>query len=254
MELYLLDFKELINVYDKNFGFFTALKNSLKSSKWILLSYSLIIISAVGFYFVYIMNTPNKLWWMIALILIYIASIVWSGFIHVNNIKREFKSIKEYEDYKLTEINKFIKKELGLKTVKQYELLDSLVKKEIEISESIRKFPFSNTIRQLLVAVLITGLLSYSFKEMISGNKQIGFSLLELYLMIIGTIIIIGVLIYSLRDYDKINKLKHISRIISELLIKISKTENDLEEQKKEVNEERTNKKAPKARNKIKGK
>jgi hypothetical protein len=47
----------------------------------------------------------------------------------------------------------------------------------------------------------------------------------------------IGTIIYSLRNIGKVSKLKHISRIISELLIGISKREIELDEAKKEGNE-----------------
>ncbi|WP_416825201.1 hypothetical protein [Ectobacillus polymachus] len=236
--------RDLIKVYDKNFSFFNAFKNSFKDSTLIILPCSFILISIIGFYHGYYLetNNPYRVLLMLASIALYIVSIFGIGFIRGKGIVRKYGSNDKFEEHKLNEIDEFIKKKLGLKSVKQYELLDSLLKKEIEIIEDIKKFPFSSIITQLFVAVLITGLLSYSIKELVNGDSKVGLSLFALYLMIIGTIIMFGLLVYSLRDFGKIKKLKHISRIISELSITISKTENGLGKQEKEVNKSNKNK------------
>lgn len=230
--------RKLIREYDKSFGLFNNFKDSYKESKLIIVPFLLIVISVIGLYFTYInVNNINyKLWLMSGLLLLYGISIIWGSYLQSIFIKRKYKNQVNYEKIKLNEVNTFIKDVLEIRTVKQYEILDSIIKKEIEILEDNKKFPFANTIRQLFIAIFITGLLSYSFKELMDGDSRIGLSLLALYLMIIGSIIIVSSIFYSFKSNTKINKLKQISRLISELQLRISIVEDEVEPKKNSTN------------------
>ncbi|MEY8742798.1 hypothetical protein AB9M62_25375 [Bacillales bacterium AN1005] len=221
--------QELIKIYNENYSFYLEIKKTSKKNKLILLPFFLIIISVIAFYSVYVLGgNQYKILVMTGAIIIYLISILSGAYLQARFIKTTYGSNEKFEEHKLNEIKKFIKQKFNIASVKQYELLDNLIKKEIEVIEFNRKFPFSNTIRQLIVAVLVTGLLSYSIREFTNGDKQMGVSLLSLYLLIIGTLFILGTLIYSLKDFGKLYKLKNISRILSELLISISRNEEEI--------------------------
>ncbi|PAE08369.1 hypothetical protein CHI12_06640, partial [Terribacillus saccharophilus] len=122
------------------------------------------------------------------------------------------------------------------KSIKQYEILDTIIKKEMELFEDTQRFPFTNTIRQFSLALFITGLLSYSLKEIIGGNSQLGISLLTLYLTLLGTIIIVASLVYVLRDFTNIYKLKNLSKLVSELQLRNSIVDNELAHKRTRIN------------------
>ncbi|MGG0717108.1 hypothetical protein ABE096_05820 [Robertmurraya massiliosenegalensis] len=159
---------------------------------------------------------------MITSIIVFVGSIVWGSFIQKRTINKKYGGIMELEKHKLQKVENLLKDKLGIIEVEHYALLDTLVNKEIDETEGNKSFPFINTIRQLIIAVLITGLLSYSFKQMADGNSALAQSLLALYIMIIGTIIIVASFVYSNREFTRKYKLKQISKLISELQLKKS--------------------------------
>lgn len=212
---------DLLKVYDENYGLVSSIKNSVKERKVILIPYSLVVLSSISFFGVRLVGNEllrTKL--MIFILIIYILSIVLSASVKGLIFKARFGSYRNYQRHKLVQIDKFIKEETKITNTNDYQLIDKLIRKEIGIIRYNKRFPFIDTIRQLLIAVLITGLLSYSVTELINGDSQIGYSLFSLYLMIVGSLIIIGILIYNLRDFGKLYKLKQISKILSELQIR----------------------------------
>lgn len=50
-----------------------------------------------------------------------------------------------------------------------------------------------------------------------NGDSEVEMSLFKLYVTILGTMIMVSSVLYILKDFSKINKLKQISEIITEL-------------------------------------
>ena len=214
--------RKLIKVYDEHYSFLNRIRKSIKDSKIILIPYFMIVLSPIGFYIILISNIHLRNWLMVGILLFYLGGIFWCSSINGRNIKSIYGDYQKYEEHKLSKIDTVIKEVFKINSVEHYKLLDSLVMKEIEEIDEIKTFPFSNTIKQLVIAVLITGLLSYSFKELMNGNSELGFPLLTLYLMILGTIVMLSSLIYILRENTKKYKLKQISKLITELQLRLS--------------------------------
>lgn len=216
--------KNLIKAYDENYGFINRLKKNILYNKCILFPNSLIILSPIGFLIVYFcnINFVLKTLLMLVLLLLYIGGIIWTNWIIRKNIKRFYNNYEEYEKDKLNKFHKYIEENLKIRSFEQYTLLDTLVLREIEELKELKNFPFKNTIKQLGIAVLITGLLSYSFHELRSGNIDLALQLIHLYILIIGNIIMIGVVIYLLSGYTRESKLKKIRKIITEIQLNIS--------------------------------
>jgi uncharacterized membrane protein YraQ (UPF0718 family) len=214
---------ELIRVYNENFGFWHRVKDTLNRSKLILVPLCCMVVSAICFYLLFIVdNIPYRVFFMITSILLIIGSIIWGDFIQKKTINNKYDGIQNLEKHKLEKVEGFLKENLKIEKLEHYTLLDTLVTKQIEEIKENKSFPFLNTIRQLLMAVLITGLLSYSFKQLTDGNSILAQSLLALYIMILGTILIVGSFIYSTREFTRKYKLKQISKLITELQLRMS--------------------------------
>ncbi|PAE08300.1 hypothetical protein CHI12_06645, partial [Terribacillus saccharophilus] len=119
--------RDLIKAYDKNYGFWNVLKENYKDSKIILFPVIFIVISAIGFYIVYFNmdKTTNKAWLLFVLVVIYISAVIWGRRLQMKNIKYNHRNYKEYEEYRLNEIGKIIEEKYGIKSIKQYEILDT---------------------------------------------------------------------------------------------------------------------------------
>lgn len=232
---------KLIKVYNENFSFWYRAKESFHRSKIIVFPLILLSGSTFCFYSLFFKSDiPFKYLLMICSILFFILSIIWASTIQKKSIKSKYGTMEKYEIYKLESVEHFLRIDLNIAKIEQYALLDSLVRKEIEEIEESRLFPFINTIRQLIIAVLITGLLSYSLKQIAEGDSALGQSLLVFYIMIIGTIIILSSIIYSNREFTKKYKLKQISKLICELQLKSSLIDSNLQNVSKKKRKQQT--------------
>ncbi|MDV2581691.1 hypothetical protein [Alkalibacillus haloalkaliphilus] len=123
---------------------------------------------------------------------------------------------------KLFTVNKYLIKDVGIRNLEDYYLIDNIIAREMEVLSEYKKFPFASTLRQLILGVLIVGLLSYSFSELVEGDSVLGASLLMIYIMISGSILMFSFFLYSIKDLTKIHKLKEIRKLIAKLQLHVS--------------------------------
>lgn len=159
---------------------------------------------------------------MIVSIISFIVSLILAGLIQKKFIEKTYSNIDNYKMTKLESVENCIKEKFKVEQKEDYILIETLNSNEIEQIEENTNIPFLNTIRQLSISVLITGLLTYSFSQLSEGKKEQAQILLGVYIMIIGTLIIISSIVYNTREFTRKYKLKQIRLLISELKIKLS--------------------------------
>jgi len=195
----------------------------VRENKLILLPVILIFSSALYFYIISITNQmPFRNIQMIVSIVIFICSTLFGGYIRKTIIQRKYGGAEGLERYKLFKIETRIKEKLHIENLNEFSLLNTLVQKEIDKIENNNNFPLMNIIKQLFIAVLVTGLLAYSFKELGNGNTELALALLTIYIMIIGSLIFLSSILYITREYTTLYKLRQISQIIIEIQLNIS--------------------------------
>src|SRR5699024_9395640 len=213
----------LIQIYNENFSFWNTAKSMVRENKLILLPVILIFSSALYFYIISITNQmPFRNIQMIVSIVIFICSTLFGGYIRKTIIQRKYGGAEGLERYKLFKIETRIKEKLHIENLNEFSLLNTLVQKEIDKIENNNNFPLMNIIKQLFIAVLVTGLLAYSFKELGNGNTELALALLTIYIMIIGSLIFLSSILYITREYTTLYKLRQISQIIIEIQLNIS--------------------------------
>ncbi len=197
---------ELLKEYKKQFGFKNVFLRNIKANKLIILylTFSLffpIIIVSLLYMNLYI--------WMGVTALLYFLILFFGG---VQHKAKMVKSIPENSiGLDLIPFRKMLKDKFSIETEEQLLLLDEVIKKEMEITEYNSKYPLIEVIRQLLVAILVTGLLSYAFFEIRDGHKEVGTTILTVYIICIGILITISGLIKQIRDFGSVSYLHEIS-------------------------------------------
>jgi len=186
---------------------------------FIVIPHILIIISGILFYLFFTIDISNKVYWILLSIGTYIISIFISIFM-VKHPDNKAKAIKKYQDNKSNEFFEFVRKELKIINPLQIDLLEKLIANEIEAIQESKKIPFSKTINQLFVAVLITGLLSFSFSLINAGETYLAGQLILIYIFLLGTLIVLAGLVMSLREFSKPYKLKNIRILLIEYKLK----------------------------------
>ncbi|ADU32136.1 hypothetical protein [Evansella cellulosilytica] len=217
--------RDLINTYNENFGMIYNMRQSLRNNKLIIIPLLTLLVSALTFFFVAFRSiTTINIIIIIFSIIIYIGSVICGVIIQKNSIKKKYGSLQEYEEEKIRKVKKCIVNYFNHSDESEvnhehFELIDKLIRKELEENEENRTIPFFNTVRQLFIAVLVTGLLSYSFSQLGTENDYVAVPLLTLYIMIIGFLIFFGSTIFLFREFTKKYKLKQISRVLIEIQI-----------------------------------
>ncbi|GEM04773.1 hypothetical protein HMI01_17610 [Halolactibacillus miurensis] len=212
---------DLLKVYNENYGLVRRFIYSFKKNKFIIIPY-IVIIALPGVFYLSLTVDDRIIstLMMVLTVSFYFSSIVYASYIHQKIIVSDYKSINEYEEHKIEKIDLCIKENVKINSEEDYQLIDTLLVKEIKLLEDSKKIPLSIIIRQLIVSVLITGLLTYSLRELMNGNNEVGMPLFKLYMLILGTMIMISSFLYMLKEFSKINKLKQISKIITELQLR----------------------------------
>lgn len=216
---------ELLKEYKKQFGFNNVLLRNIKANKLIILYLSISIIFPVTISLLFI---QRNFVWMIITAIIYLVSLFFGG------IQHKAKMVKLIPENSigidLIPFRKMLKDTFAIETEEQLSRLDEIIKKEMAIREYSRKYPLMEVIRQLVVAILITGLLSYAFFEIRDGHNEEGSSFLALYFICIMVLIMISGLLKQIRDFGSVSYLHEISYKINLSLLDNSINKNKEED------------------------
>lgn len=133
-----------------------------------------------------------------------------------------FKKYGSREGFQLQKINIFraiLEDNLNIYNSDEIKQLDEIVKKEINILEDIKRFPFMEWIRPLIIGLMITGLLAVATQQFFKGHIVQAGTLMRVYIGIIVIIAITSYTNYFLKDIGRIAKLQKISFHLSELIL-----------------------------------
>lgn len=220
---------QLLKEYKKQFGFRNIFLRNVRMNKWILL-YLLVSISfpiIISYLF-----TLKKLEWMTLSIVLYMIILRLSGEQH----KRKMIKLKPQNTlgYSVQPFREMLYKTFSITTDEQMLRLDEIIKREIASVEYNRKYPLVDIIRQLIVAIFITGLLSYAFFEIRDGNMAEATPLLGMYLLLIGFTFTLGGLLKQIREFgtssylNDISFLIHLSLLDSSIQANIKQNEREI--------------------------
>ncbi len=218
---------QLLKEYKKRFGFNNIFKRNVKINKWILVYlFASLCFPVIIFILFYIQEIP----WMVLSIFVYFLVLSFGGEQHK---RKMYKSIPENTlTYDVVPFRKMLNETLSITTDEQLLRLDEIIKREIAAVEYNRKYPLSDIIRQLIVAVLVTGLLSYAFFEIRDGNIDKATPLLTIYLLFIGLVIFVGGVLKQVREFGANTHLNDIS-----FLIQLSLLDSSIHEDKRSIQE-----------------
>jgi hypothetical protein len=199
----------LLKEYKKRFGFKNIFFRNVKYNKWILFylfaSLCFPVIIFLLFYF-------QEINWMVLSIILYILVLYFGGEQHKRKMNN---SIPENTiTYDVVPFRNMLHESFSITTDEQLLRLDEIIKREIASVEYNRKFPLSDVIRQLFIALLVTGLLSYAFFEVRDGNIQKAAPLLTIYILIIGLVFFVGGVLKQIREFGPNTHLNDISFLI----------------------------------------
>lgn len=220
---------KLIREYKKKFGFKANVKDCIKNDRLTILYAVLCLI------FTYLLGTfiekQNYLLIFVFLIFSIFAFLIFY-FHRKNFILKKYGSWYGFQQHKINIFKDILKDNFNIDSSEGVKQLDEIVQKEISILEDMKKFPFSEWIRPLITALLITGLLGLGIQQFLKGNDVQAGKLVMLYFLIIGVTIIISFFI-SMCD-SRITYLKKISFQLSELIL-LKNLELESREKKKQL-------------------
>ncbi|PWW26616.1 hypothetical protein DFO73_110190 [Cytobacillus oceanisediminis] len=216
---------QLVKEYKKRFGFKNILLRNVKMNKWILFylltSVCFPIIISILFYF-------DLIIWMVLSIVVYFIILYFGGEQH----KKKMIKLKPTNTlgYDVQPFRKMLSEIFSITSDEQLLRLDEIIKREISAVEYNRKYPLSDIIRQLFVALLITGLLSYAFFEIRDGNTEKATPLLAAYILVIGFTITLSGFLKQIREFGSSSYLNDISFLIHLSLLEVSIQTNPKQE------------------------
>jgi hypothetical protein len=218
---------QLLKEYKKRFGFNNIFKRNVKINKWIL---GYLFASLCFPVIIFILFYIQEITWMVLSIIVYFLVLFFGGEQHK---RKMYKSIPENTlTYDVVPFRKMLHETFSITTDEQLLRLDEIIKREIAAVEFNRKYPLSDIIRQLIVAVLVTGLLSYAFFEIRDGNIDKATPLLTIYLLFIGLVIFVGGVLKQVREFGASTHLNDIS-----FLIQLSLLDSSIHEDKRSIQE-----------------
>ncbi|WP_137792049.1 hypothetical protein [Bacillus sp. E(2018)] len=208
---------QLLQEYKDYFGIKQSLKRNVEINKWII-SYLIFGIS-FPILFVYFYFQKNALL-MIATLVVYFL-ILYLG--SKQQIKFKIKSNpKGTISYKVAPFLKILEGKFLISTDEQLKILDEVIKREISFIELSRKYPLTDIVKQMTVALPITGLLSYSFLELRNGNTEKATPLLTIYIFCIGVVLIVSWFLQQFKEFTTHSYLNNISVLIQLALLERS--------------------------------
>jgi hypothetical protein len=196
-------------------------------NKWILLyllvSFSFPIIISLLFYW-------KQIDWMIFSIIAYFLILYFGGEQH----KKRMVKLRPANTlgYDVQPFRKMLSESFSITSDEQLLRLDEIIKRELSAVEYNRRYALSDIIRQLFVAILITGLLSYAFFEIRDGNIEKATPLLASYILVIGLAITLGGFLKQIREFGSSSYLNDMSFLIHLSLLESSIQSNTKQELK----------------------
>jgi hypothetical protein len=200
---------QLLKEYKKRFGFKNIFLRNVKINKWILFFLSVSLCFPV---ITFLLFLNQEIFWMLISIIVYFLVLYLGGEQHK---RKMYNSIpKNTITYDVVPFRNMLHETFSITTDEQLLRLDEIIKREIASVEYNRKYPLSDIIRQLLIALLVTGLLSYAFFEIRDGNIQKAAPLLTIYIFFIGLVFFIGGVLKQIREFGANTHLNDISFLI----------------------------------------
>lgn len=150
---------QLLMEYKKRFGFKNMFLQNIKMNKWIILY--LLVAIGLPIVYLYLVYLNFSFWMLTICVVMYILLLyIWGE----QYKKRTFKlDLSESLGYNVRPFRKMLQEEFSITTDEQLLRLDEIIKRKIAAEEYNRKVPLVEVVRQLSVAIPITGLLSYAF-------------------------------------------------------------------------------------------
>ncbi|MGG2014023.1 hypothetical protein [Bacillus sp. S10(2024)] len=226
---------QLLTEYKKRFGFKNTFLQNIKMNKWIILYLlATIALPIFCFYLVYLNFNFETL---IVCVAIYILLLyIWGE----EYKKKTFKlNPSESLGYNVRPFRKMLQEDFSITTDEQLLRLDEVIKRKIAAEEYNRKIPLVEVVRQLSVAIPVTGLLSYAFFEIREGKEQHAQALIAVYIVCIGFVWMLGVFFKQVREFGSSSYLHDISLLIQLALLEGSIQEN-LKKEKISVTHKKT--------------
>jgi hypothetical protein len=204
----------LVKEYKKLFGFKKVLIRNIRINRLVVFYLLLSIFFPIVFVVFYIkkefilMGASTVFYW----ILLY-----FGGEQHKSKMI-EAKPKKTLA-YNVQPFKNMLNEKFGIFTDDQFIRLDEVIKRENTLREYSGKYPFSDVIRQLVVALFTTGLLSFAFIEIREGNSDVGSKLLTVYLICIAVVAFVSGIIKQINDLGATYSLNEISFLIQLALL-----------------------------------
>ena len=220
---------QLLMEYKKRFGFKNMFLQNIKMNKWIILY--LLVAIGLPIVYLYLVYLNFSFWMLTICVVMYILLLyIWGE----QYKKRTFKlDLSESLGYNVRPFRKMLQDEFSITTDEQLLRLDEIIKRKIAAEEYNRKVPLVEVVRQLSVAIPITGLLSYAFFEIRNGKGEHASTLIAVYIVCIGIVWTVGGFLKQLREFGSSSYLHDISFLIQLVLLESSIQEN-LEKEKTE--------------------
>lgn len=213
---------QLLKEYKIRFGFKNIFLRNVKINKWIIFYLLVSLCFPVIIFLLFYIQEIN---WMLLSIILYFLVLYFGGEQHK---RKMFNSIPENTiTYDVVPFRKMLHETFMITTDEQLLRLDEIIKREIASVEYNRKYPLSDIIRQLIIALLVTGLLSYAFFEIRDGNIQKAAPLLTIYILIIGLVFFVGGVMKQIREFGANTHLNDISFLIHLSLLDRSIKQNE---------------------------
>ncbi|WP_010174967.1 hypothetical protein [Bacillus coahuilensis] len=220
--------QRVLDEYKKAFGFRASLKRSSKINKLIFLYLFIYVVDAgLLLYFFYTKNNVGMLICLAIYILLFIVANKQSKYKLNETIKSNPYRILGTKEFNV------VMKRLYITTNEELLILSKLIDKEIELIKIRSKFPLGDILRQLSIALLITGLLTNAFFEIRVGNIKGGTSFLTLYIAFIGVVLISNGIIKIYQDFFgkltylmEISSYIHLSELSQSIENKMSESKN----------------------------
>ncbi|RFB11447.1 hypothetical protein DZB84_20485 [Bacillus sp. HNG] len=214
----------LVKEYRKQFEFKNVLSRNIRANRWILLYlfFSLIFPIAIG-----------VLFYLKELMIMLISAIIYVIILYIGGEQHKKRMIEVLPvnslGYNVQPFKEMLRNKFNITTDEQLIILDEIIRRELYLRESNRKYPFADIGKQLFVAILTTGLLSYVFLEIRAGNLETATNLFAIYIVCLTGILMLGGIIKQFKDFGSSSNLNDISYLIQLLLLENSINKNECE-------------------------
>ncbi|EDL65722.1 hypothetical protein [Bacillus sp. SG-1] len=187
--------EELLSVYRKSFGLWASLKRSSRVNKLIWIYIGIYIIDAGLFYYFFLNKEYEGVLFCIGLYIV---------LTFVSSKQSKYKLSKHRSQSSTipgTEQFREVMAELKVTTSEEMELLDKVILEELALIKERRKYPLGDILRQLMVALLISGILAIAVFEIREGNIPKATSYFLFYIACLGVVAILNGALKTYLDF-----------------------------------------------------